>query len=238
MANPSNEKSSFWKEYFSSQIKKENISNTRKLDFSNDRVRFQTYGWMLEAMGPITGLSCLDAGCGTGELAVLMACLGAKVDAFDLAEPAIKTLESNHPEVRWFVADLTDLDNSTINDNYDVIITSEVLQHVDAPAAIQALWKQVSPGGRLIGIMPNASCPIVIKTTERFEGNYNGIHIEELVSTAKKLIDVELFSWRGAGFLDDQRLLPYGLTPWFDAADTFEGTPPNRLQFVVQRKPV
>jgi len=235
MTSPNQPNPSFWKEYFSRQIADQNLSNTSKLDFSNDRVRFQTYGWMLEAMGPIVGRSCLDAGCGTGELARLMACLGAKVSGFDLAEPAIKTLQHNHPEVHWFTADLTDLDSSEINGPFDVITASEVLQHVDAPAAIKALWSRVSPGGRLVAAMPNASCPIVQKTTARFDGNYNGIHIDTLATTAAELDDCALFCWRGAGFIEDQTLLPYGLTPWFDAPCTLEGTPPNRIQFVIQR---
>lgn len=236
MSTEHQSRSSYWKEYFSRQLSDESLSNSQKLVFSNDRVRFQTYGWMLEAMGPVVSRTCLDVGCGTGDLARILECMGARVDAFDLAEPAIVQLSRMYPGIRWFVADVMNLGGSSIGAAYDVVVASEVLQHVDALTAVRALWRHVAPGGRLVAAMPNADCPIVKRTTERYAGNYSGVHVGDLCATLAALDDVDLFRWRGAFFLDDQRLVPYEIGPWSDTVHDFGTTPPNRLQFVAMRK--
>lgn len=228
---------SYWKEYFSRLISDDSLSNSNKLVFSNDHVRFQTYSWMIEAIGPVAGLTCLDVGCGTGDLSRVMDCMGAHVDAFDLAEPAIVQLRQAHPGIRWFAADVTNMGASSVGEAYDVVTASEVLQHVDAVAAIRALWQRVAPGGRLVAAMPNADCPIVKRTSERYKGYYSGVSISELSATLAGLDDVDLFRWRGAFFLADQRLVPYEMSSWFEGVHDFGAAPPNRLQFVAVRKP-
>lgn len=227
----------YWKEYFSHLSADQGLSDTAKLDFSNDRVRFQTYGWMMEAMGPLAGRRCLDAGCGTGDLALVMNTLGAGVDAFDFAEPGIARLRRAHPQVRWVVADLTALEGAELAAEYDVVTASEVLQHVPAAAAIRTLWQRVAPGGRLVAVMPNADCPIVQRTQTRFGGHYNGMHLTTLLECLAALPGAAFYRWRGAGFLADQTLLPYGLTPWLDGPHDFGEAPPNRFQFAVLRAP-
>lgn len=232
MANQDPSRSAYWKDHFSRLMGNQDLSNTHKLDFSNDRVRFQTYSWILESIGPIDGLHCLDVGCGTGDLARIMRTLGGRVDAFDLAEPAITELRERHPDIRWLVADATDLVSAEIGTTYDAIVASEVLQHVDAPATLCSLWERLAPGGRLAAVMPNDDCPIVKRTRERFSGHYGGIDIEMLCDTLSNLPNVTLYRWRGAFFLEDQRLFPYGLSPWFGQSHDFGDSPPNRLQFV------
>src|SRR5262245_38520536 len=90
----------FWKQHYLQQYSDATLAASRKIDFSNDQVRNQTYGWLLEAMGPCAGLSCLDAGCGLGDVARLLDALGGRVDAFDVVEPCIEDLRRAHPQIR------------------------------------------------------------------------------------------------------------------------------------------
>lgn len=229
------DRKAYWEKHFSEQHADGAMSGTRKLDFSNDRVRTQTYGWILEACGIVGGKRCLDAGCGTGEIALLLAALGGEVEAFDIAPAAVSALQSEHPGIRWFVGDVGDVGSSQIAAQYDLIISSEVLQYVDAGQAIARMWPHLAPGGRLIGVVPYASCPIVQSVQKRFDDHYQGIALDTLRDLADSLPGVAQTWWRGAAFLDDQTLLPYGLSPWctdFQAPQT----PPNRIQFVLLRE--
>jgi 2-polyprenyl-3-methyl-5-hydroxy-6-metoxy-1,4-benzoquinol methylase len=227
--------SSFWKDHFSHQHAEQSQSHSQRLDFSNDRVQYQTYAWLLESLGPLRGRSCLDAGCGTGELALAMTALGAEVTAFDIAQPTIDILSARHPTICWRVADLAHLDEADLAPAYDLVVASEVLQYVDAANGIASLWTKVRPGGRLAAVIPNADCPIVQHARSRFEGRYNGIALNTLVSTLKKLPEANVLRWRAVSFLDDQTLFPYGLGAWHRDADVALQPPPNRLQFVAMR---
>lgn len=228
------ERKAYWAEHFSRQHADAALSGTDKLDFSNDRVRTQTYGWVLEAAGTLRGRRCLDAGCGTGEIAALLAASGAQVDAFDIAPAAIAALQRQQPGIRWFVGDAGEFATEQIAEAYDLIVSSEVLQYVDATRAIMRMWDHVAPGGRLMVVIPFAGCPIVQSVRDRFDGHYQGITLSAVEQLAGKLANVERVFWRGATFLEDQTLLPYGLGPW---RDTFHppAKPPNRLQIVFLR---
>lgn len=68
-------------------------------------------------------LKILDIGCGEGKNAIYLARLGARVDALDLSELAIKNAISNWPDhniVTWECADICD--KQLTNNKYDIII--------------------------------------------------------------------------------------------------------------------
>lgn len=229
------DRKAYWEKHFSEQHADAAMSGTEKLDFSNDRVRVQTYGWIVEAAGIVRGQKCLDAGCGTGEIAILLASIGAEVDAFDIAPAAVATLQTQQPHIRWLVGDVADVGGSAIADRYDIVVSSEVLQYVDAAKAITRIWPHVGPGGRLIVVVPYAGCPIIQSVQGRFDGHYRGMTLESVSELASALPQVHKAYWRGAAFLDDQSLLPYGLTSWSEQFVAPEGVTPNRIQFVLLR---
>ena len=224
----------FWKNHFTRLLDDAALGDSQKLDFSNDRVRLQTYGWILEVVGAIKDKPCLDAGCGIGDLARLLEVLGGKVEAFDFAESAVQRLQQAYPSVHWFVADLLELDRRSLG-TYALVLASEVLQHVDAVKAIPILWRRVAPGGRFVATLPNARCPIVKRTMARFGGHYHGLTTDDLSRLVSGLEGVAQAWWRGATFAEDQLLAPYRLGPWTtDTGD--EAEPPNRLQLVIIRQ--
>jgi SAM-dependent methyltransferase len=213
------------------------LGDAQRVDFSNERVRFQTYGLMLEAAGPLSGQRCLDAGCGLGDMARLLSFLGGRVSGFDLVEATIVRLREEHPKIHWFAANLEQLPEAQMPEPYDVVVVCEVLQCVDLAIAVNALWRHVAPGGRLVGIAPHAKCPIVQRTESRFDSHYRGASLENLAELAHSLPDVANWCWRGAYFLEDQSVVPYGLTPWSQRMDWGDVKIPNRLQFVLLRRP-
>jgi SAM-dependent methyltransferase len=95
------------------------------------------YEWIAENL-VIAGMKALDFGCGTGYGAALLAKAGATVDGVDSSPTAIAYATANFggPSVRFFAADLMKpLPNPCAPRSYDLVASSEVLEHVVDPFA-------------------------------------------------------------------------------------------------------
>jgi hypothetical protein len=112
----------------------------------------------------------------------------------------------------------------------DVLLMIEVLQYMPFAVALTTAWELTAPGGRIVAVVPNADCPIVAGTKQRFDGRYAPPTIDDVRRVLSGLSAVELWSFRGLTFGNDQRIAPYLVTPWTQTAE-WEGQP-NRIQLV------
>ena len=99
------------------------------------------------------GKKVLDVGCGTGEMASLIAKKGATVVGIDYSPEAIALALSahRHTNLEFRVADL-----KQIKEKYDVIISLGTLEHTDNPfVTLRSLATHVKKGGSLILTCPN-----------------------------------------------------------------------------------
>lgn len=221
----------FWKDYYQ-RVAAENSS---WLDFSNHRVQLQTLSLALEAAGEIEGKSCLDAGCGRGQLSLLLHVFApSQLTAFDLIPELVKALSVKIPDVIALAGDASDATFVEKIGAHDAVFCIEMLQYVPHSIVLPLLWRCVAPGGRLIAIAPNGECPIVQKANERFGGRYHGARIEEIGSVLQKLVDCALIAWRPLSFREDQTIQPYEVGAWCSHFN--KGTTANRLQLVAIRK--
>lgn len=93
-----------------------------------------------------TGLSVLEAGCGTGWMSQRLAGHGAVV-AVDLADEVVGRARARAPQVDFRVGDLLTAD---LGQGHDVVVTLEVLAHVaDQPRFLRRLRDALVPGGEL-----------------------------------------------------------------------------------------
>ena len=95
------------------------------------------YEWIVEHLVG-DGMKALDLGCGTGYGVALLAKAGATVDGADSSPAAIAhaTEHFGGPGVRFFVADLIKpLPATFAPRSYDLVVNSEVLEHVVDPFA-------------------------------------------------------------------------------------------------------
>src|SRR4051812_8961732 len=76
---PMEERERFWSEYY-----RRLVDGGEELDYSNDKVQAQTFGFALASAGPLGGLQCLDFACGAGRFARVLAAFGAHVTGVDL----------------------------------------------------------------------------------------------------------------------------------------------------------
>lgn len=206
-------------------------AGTPWLDYSNERVQLESLGLALAASGNLIGQRCLDAGCGRGQLACSLAVFGAsEVVAFDMVESLLTQNRQRRPEIRWECVDLNDRPAVERLGAFDRVYAMEVLQYVPFRQTVELLFGRLAPGGRLIGMVPHADCPIVRNSFARFEGQYRGASVAELAEFASATPEIETWACRGLMFTEDQRIAPYEVTPWLQQPSW--SAVPNRLLFV------
>ena len=210
-------------------------NETTWLDYSNAHVQGQTFGIAIEAAGPLGGKRCLDIGCGRGQLSLAVAALQAtEVVGVDIIAESINACRSRYPHVRWEVGSPEDPDFCQSIGQFDVIFIIELLQLVDWRKTLQILWDQISPGGRIVAIVPNKDNPIVQKTIARFAGSYVAPNPTELTELVAQFHNVECWAYRGMDFQQDQRIVPYVTSPW--TSSLINDFASNRLVIVIQKQ--
>jgi glycosyltransferase involved in cell wall biosynthesis/2-polyprenyl-3-methyl-5-hydroxy-6-metoxy-1,4-benzoquinol methylase len=106
---------------------------------------------------PPAGLHILDVGCGTGIMITLpLASIGYRVTGIDIHGESIEAARRVNPYAN---AVFRDCDATTLlreTDRYDVVIASEVLEHMEDPLAfLRTLQALLRPEGMLILTTPN-----------------------------------------------------------------------------------
>ncbi|KAK4309921.1 hypothetical protein Pmani_018475 [Petrolisthes manimaculis] len=105
---------------------------------------------------PLTGLKILDVGSGGGILCEPLARLGAKVVGLDAAEENVNVAQlhaEQDPRVQHnvqYVCGTVEEHAEVTKDQYDAVVASEVLEHVNHPDLfIQTCAQIVKPGGSI-----------------------------------------------------------------------------------------
>lgn len=111
----------------------------------------------LNLLGDVTGLTTLDAGCGEGYLARILAHRGAKVTGIDIAAKLIEIARAKDPdgEITYQVANLSQ-PLPEYASHFDLIVSRFVLNDVyDYRGFLTTLGSVAKPGGRLVFSMNN-----------------------------------------------------------------------------------
>jgi SAM-dependent methyltransferase len=127
--------------------------------------------------------SVLDAGCGTGRVAVELARRGVEVVGVDLDPDLLAQARAKAPELEWLVADLAGLD---LGRTFAVVVLAgNVLGFVDArrrAEAVASLARHVDAGGVLVsGCSLRAGWP----TLDEYDGwcRAAGLDLQERSAT-------------------------------------------------------
>lgn len=106
---------------------------------------------------PSGGARAVDVGCGQGHLTVALANMGMDALGVDLDGGTIEVARRDHAteRVRFETIDVASLPNDT----FDVVLCSEVLEHLDEPRRmVVELARIAKPGALLIVTVPNGWC--------------------------------------------------------------------------------
>jgi 2-polyprenyl-3-methyl-5-hydroxy-6-metoxy-1,4-benzoquinol methylase len=135
----------------------------------------------------------LEIGCGPGQLAQLLADRGvAKYLGFDFSREAIQMARKRCPSLEFQVADGLTTDSFKTAD-YEIVICTEVLEHVQADLE---LLSRIKPGSRCIMTVPNFPYVSHVRhfvsysdVTARYGSLFSGLRVDWL-----------LMNEQGAGF--------------------------------------
>ena len=110
----------------------------------------------------LNGLKCLDIGCGGGILSEPMSRLGALVTGIDASEMAIQSAIAHSRKSRLDIdfkcMSTGDLIKSSLDNQFDIIIASEVIEHVSNRALfLSDISKLCKPGGLVVFTTINKS---------------------------------------------------------------------------------
>ncbi len=172
---------------------------------------------------PLEGKTALDVGCGAGLLAEPLARLGARVAGIDAA-PELIDVARDHAAKMGLEIDYRAAAVETIEGQFDLVTSMEVIEHVADPAAfVKSLASRLAPNGLLIMSTPNATgwsklMMITIgeglgripKGTHDFDKFITPDRMKVLLADAGlKCLDVEGIAWSPTGGLhlsEDLRL--------------------------------
>lgn len=99
------------------------------------------------------GMSVLDAGCGTGRVAIELAARGFTVVGVDADARMLATAQSKAPDLEWIHADLSALDPAASGPFDLVLLAGNVMIFLEPgteAAALQQLTARLAPGGLLV----------------------------------------------------------------------------------------
>ena len=104
-------------------------------------------------------LNVLDVGCGNGSNSLPLASLGHHLLGIDISPESVKYADDRNPfsNARFMVYDLT---KQLLSEKFDLVVCSEVLEHLTDPGPlVRAMAEALEPGGLLVITVPNGYGP-------------------------------------------------------------------------------
>lgn len=110
---------------------------------------------MIDAMVP-RGARVLDAGCGPGRVGAALAAVGHTVVGVDVDPVLVAAAIEDHPDQRWLVGDLAELDLAAhgITEPVDIVVCAGNVMTFLAPGThvqvLERMRAHLAPGGRIV----------------------------------------------------------------------------------------
>jgi 2-polyprenyl-3-methyl-5-hydroxy-6-metoxy-1,4-benzoquinol methylase len=155
---------------------------------SHRRWRLFTKELIFEVLGDVQGKKVLDFGCGEGHLATQLGRLGARVTGIDISPELIELaqrraeMDGVQQDVKFKVWDI--LESDPDGEQFDFVVCTDSLHHVDLPSVLQRLYECLKPGGKLIAKEPVCFSPW-------FQALRDGLPIKRLASPGDRQLNLE-----------------------------------------------
>jgi 2-polyprenyl-3-methyl-5-hydroxy-6-metoxy-1,4-benzoquinol methylase len=126
------------------------------------QVRFRRRAdWIAVHAGLRSGVRALEIGCGTGNFTEAFAASGADILALDISEDLLARARERHlpGNVRFVCQPFETLDQ---DGQFDAVIGSSVLHHLDIRPALAGIFRLLKPGGVMAFAEPNMLNPQIM----------------------------------------------------------------------------
>ena len=142
------------------EIEKDLVHYVKKIDFLLEHLR------ELQVRLGKKRLRALDMGCGTGNISLAAARTGCEVTGIDVDRESVAYAQRRKiPHATFFVGNAQDLQ---LQDEYEVIICSEVLEHLKQPEKlVEFMGKHLHPDGFVFLSIPNGYGPSELSVMPR-----------------------------------------------------------------------
>ncbi|HDP69227.1 MAG TPA: methyltransferase domain-containing protein [Actinobacteria bacterium] len=107
----------------------------------------------------LKSLKILDVGCGNGNISIPLASLGYEITGIDIDLKSVEHAKQNNPfkNAQFIVGDV---EKDVPENNFDIIICSEILEHLNSPSEmLKYLKSKLNPAGLLLVTVPNGYGP-------------------------------------------------------------------------------
>lgn len=144
------------------------------------------YPTLYEMLAEHKGKRILDLGCGNGVIACRLLDDGFDLYGIDASETGISIANTKNPG-RFFVQDISSerLPDALSEFRFDVVISTEVLEHIYAPRSYMKLIKNILPYDGIViistpyhGYLKNLVMALTNKLDSHFTVLWNGGHIK------------------------------------------------------------
>ena len=141
-------------------------------------------------------LTILDLGCGNGSLCGYFSGKGYKTTGVDSSLTGIQIAKKNHPASSFFCFSIDESVPIEFKDKFDIVISTEVIEHLFAPRNLLGFAKEcLKPGGMLLvstpyhGYLKNLMLSITNRWDRHFTVEWDGGHIKFFsVSSLRRMV--------------------------------------------------
>jgi 2-polyprenyl-3-methyl-5-hydroxy-6-metoxy-1,4-benzoquinol methylase len=142
----------------------------------------------------IAGKRVLEVGCGLGYFSrELLRYNPGELTAVDISPALVKSLADSTPQAECLVADALDLGAALGDRRFDVILSSEVIEHTPDPSrAFAQMAEHLAPGGYLVISVPNRRWKWLLSVVQAlgmrkgYQGFENWVAPDELREWARR----------------------------------------------------
>jgi SAM-dependent methyltransferase len=152
------------------------------------RWKLFTKEFIFKTLGDIRGKKVLDFGCGEGHLCTQLGLLGARVTGIDISPELIELaqrraeMDNVESSVELKVRDI--LEGEPELEQFDFVVCTDALHHVDLTAVLQRLYLSLKPGGKLI-----AKEPVCLSSS--FQSIRDRLPIEKVASPGDRQLNAQ-----------------------------------------------
>jgi 2-polyprenyl-3-methyl-5-hydroxy-6-metoxy-1,4-benzoquinol methylase len=127
----------------------------------------------------------LDVGCGNGALCGVLVKNGFEATGCEPTEKGVALAREAFPQIRFLRAGIDDDELAAVGGDFDVVIATEVIEHLYLPGALPRFARRVlRPGGHLIlstpyhGYLKNLVISVLGKWDSHFGPLWDGGHVK------------------------------------------------------------